>query len=616
MFEKPWLLLAALAALIFAWAAQRWGRRRRGRIAIALGASGTISRLVPAGLERRRGIKAALGLAALLFLVIALAGPQWGVELVPTREGGRVAMLAVDTSLSMLTRDVPPSRLEKAKEEMGVLLDALKGNRVGIIAVAYDAALLCPITSDTNAAASILRGLNTSAVQVPGTRLSEAIRLAAREMAPYPAPKFLILLSDGGDHHSQPIEAAKTVAAEGMRIFTIGIGTKEGGPIPVSNATGALSGYKKDREGHTVMTRLHEGLLKELAKATGGVYFRASPSLSEAQTIAGIILKEGKSGPGHSGRRRYQNQFMIPLFLAFLLFLAEFLMPETPDNRIERWRRRMMGFRKPPRPAATGQGRSAAVPMAALILLLGTGERRALSQDAGLPSQTPASAQPSEQPTAPLEPSKTRWWTGVESLLRRGNSSYAKRHFDEAARDYAAAVLKHPKDPRPLFNTGDALYRLGNFSESAKAFSDVARTQKQSLGRNPLAEKAYYNQGNSDYQQKDYKSAVDDFREALLIAPQDADARHNLAVALMRLQQSPRNQKQNSRNSKGGKQGSSSQSRKGAPNRQRPAEKKDKFSREDAQRIMRAVSEREKTAPPRTGQSQGTKPSGEPEEDW
>ncbi len=616
MFEKPWLLLAALPVLAFTWAAQRWGRRGRGRIAIALGASGTLSRLLPRGLERRRGIKAALGLAALLFLFIALAGPQWGVELVATQEGGRVAMLAVDTSLSMLTRDVPPSRLEKAKEEMGVLLDALKGNRVGIIAVAYDAALLCPITSDTNAAASILRGLDTRAVQVPGTRLSEAIRLAAREMAPYPAPKFLILLSDGGDHHSQPLEAAKTAAAEGMRIFAIGIGTKEGGPIPVSNAAGAISGYKKDRQGRTVMTHLHEGLLTQLAKATGGAYFHASPSLSEAQTIANLILKQGKAGPGRSGRRRYRNQFMIPLFLSFLLFLAEFLMPETPDNRIEKLRRRMMGFRKPPAPAAAGKGPSAAVPMALLILLLGAGERRAVSQDAGLQPQPQAPAGPSDQPSAPLETSKTGWWTGVESLLRRGNSSYAKRHFDDAARDYAAAVLKHPKDPRPLFNTGDALYRLGNFSESAKAFADVARTQKGFPGRGPLAEKAYYNQGNSDYQQKDYKSAVDDFREALLIAPQDADAQHNLAVALMRLQQSPRNQRQKSRNNKGGKTGSSSRSSKAAPNRQQPAEKKDKFSREDAQRIMRAVSEREKTAPPRTGQSQGTKPSGEPEEDW
>jgi Ca-activated chloride channel family protein len=552
------LAVGAAAALHF------WAAARRREIAARLGDPGMLSRMIPAEAAARRKLKAALLLAGLALVFLALAGPQWGVELVTTRSDVRQVLIAVDTSLSMTAEDVSPNRLEKAKRELAQLLASLQGDRVGVIAFAGDAGVLCPLTTDVEAAKQILSAVSVGSIPVPGTAIGTAVRLASSLLQRYPGGKALVLLTDGEDHHTDPLGAAGEAAAAGVKIYAIGIGTVEGNPLPIKEeGSGALTGYKKDRKGSTVISRLGEKTLVDMAARTGGAYYRASPSEDEVADIARRIEGLEKSQGVAGASQQYRNRFLFPLAAAFLLLLAEMLVP----------------LRRAP---------SSWTAAALLLLCL-----------------LPAFAQAAD-----------------ESDLRAGNRLYHKRQFTDALQRYRAA--QSPGDPRPGFNAGDALYRLEDFDEAAQKF--------QSLGEDPKAPKAarsaaYYNLGDVLVRKQDYTGAVAAYRRAVVLNPQDRDAKENLAVALRMLKHPPppkkggnkpnqdksKDDKKDQKDKSGGGGGKDSQPPPPAPRPQ------DQMSKDDAQRIMRSVAEKEKAANSnQMKQMQQANPQKRPpsEEDW
>ena len=572
MFRNPsylaWMALALLAAGLARWR----GSSRRETITSSLGDAGTLSRLMPPEAAARRAWKFRLRLGALALLFIALSGPQWGVELVTTTASSHQVLIAIDTSLSMTAEDVKPARLQKAKQELSALLDGLKGNRVGLMAFAGETAMVCPLTTDLEAARTILMGLEPGAVPVPGTAIGKAIRAAVATLQRFPGRKSLVVLTDGEDHRSDPLGAAEEAAAAGVRIFAIGIGTPEGEPIPLKDSAGAqLEGYKKDRRGSTVVSRLGEATLTQIAARTGGAYFRASPGESESSEIVDRILKTEQSQSVTRTSNQYRNRFLLPLALAFLLLLAELLIPERSDGRGAR------------RGGAQPRARAGAA-LAALLLLLGPGRLLAAT---------------------------------AEADLREGNALYSREQYVPALERYQLSGRKRPKDPRPVFNAGDALYRIEQYDQAQQAFEAVA----QSSAPAALRSAAYYNLGNIRFQQNQYREAVEDYRKAVALNPRDADAVNNLAVALNRLKNPPPPQKKNQNNPKNQPQDQKKNQQNNQQNqaKQNPSAPKtrpqDQLPKEDAERIMRAVAEKEKAAQ-RQIQNRAPRKNPQVEEDW
>ncbi|MBI5208922.1 MAG: VWA domain-containing protein [Elusimicrobia bacterium] len=339
MFRNPSALLWLLPAVAAALGLHAWAAARRRALTETLGDPATIARLVPPETAGRRRLKAALLSSGLALLVLALAGPQWGVELVETKAPLRHVVIALDLSLSMMTEDVKPNRLEKAKRELSMLLDDLRGNRVGVVAFAGEAAVFCPITTDVDAAKQILEALEVKALPRPGTAIAKAVDLASGALERYPGGRAIVLITDGEDTSGSPTalnDAARRAGRSGIQIFPIGIGTPEGEPIPLRDADGATAGYKKDAKGNTVVSRLGESALSEAAALTGGTYYRATLGESEASEIAEKIAALEKAEGMVGKAQRYKNKFMIPLALAFLLLLVEMLIPETAARSARR----------------------------------------------------------------------------------------------------------------------------------------------------------------------------------------------------------------------------------------------------------------------------------------
>jgi Ca-activated chloride channel family protein len=218
-----------------------------------------------------------LGLCSLL---IALAGPQWGTRSVHVERRGIDVVFAVDLSASMDAQDYPPSRLDVARRELGDMMKALGQNRIGLVGFAGQAFMFCPLTLDVDAAHLFLDEMSTSALPVPGTSIGDAIRTS---MAAFPTDgakgsKVIVLLSDGEDHHSDPEGAAKEAAAQGIVIDTVGIGSAKGDPIPQKDDSGKVIGYLKDAQGNTVVSKLGEETLKQIASETGGSYTHVEPN--------------------------------------------------------------------------------------------------------------------------------------------------------------------------------------------------------------------------------------------------------------------------------------------------------------------------------------------------
>ncbi len=559
MFTSPTWLMAAIPALLLAWGLLAWANSRRRAISAAWGLEQTFARISEDGATRRRWA-AALRLSALAMIILSLAGPRWGVELFETRTSSRQVVVAIDLSLSMRATDVKPSRLERAKTALSLLLSQLQGDRVGVIAFAGDAQVFCPLTADVEAAKEILSGLEVGEIPVPGTAIGIAIRLAGAMIGRYPGQKSVVLLTDGEDHGTDPVAAAREAGASGARLYTVGIGTPEGEPIPLETG-----GYKKNREGTTVISRLGESVLAEAAQATGGSYYRSSPGGDE---ITDIVAKIKNADPvrGLSGSAmRWRNRYAWPLTLAFFLLLAEMGLPL------------LMPLRSP------------AAVVSVLILLM-------------ISSATP-----------------TRAAFG-DATLRDANREYEEGNFEQSLPLYGQASGQKPNDPRPVFNAGNALYRLDRTSDAAGAFASIADRRDASP---PLKSAALYNLGNSLYRNGDYAGAADAYRRTLSLQPEDPDARRNLVVALNRMKVPPKKKKEKKNDQqKNPPPKDQDQKQNGGGNSagQSQPRPQDTMSREDADRVMRAVAEREKSARQQAAQSPAyghkPKPPVSSKEDW
>lgn len=274
----------------------------------------------------QRLIKRSLIFLSLFFMILALSQPHFRTREITVERKGVDVMIAVDVSRSMLAKDIQPTRLQKAKLELSTLIDHIKQDRIGIVAFAGEAFIQCPLTLDRSATKLFLTTLSPNLIPTPGTMIGAAISVATQAFAEKEKDhKVLILLTDGEDQGSNPMQAVKKAKQAGVRIFTIGIGTTDGGTIPGEFAG---EGIKKDRSGNIVISKLDEKLLKGIAVETGGVYYRSSGGELEIESLTGEIRKMSQKGLKSEKIFEYDENYQYFVIFAIILLFAEMVLSE------------------------------------------------------------------------------------------------------------------------------------------------------------------------------------------------------------------------------------------------------------------------------------------------
>jgi len=287
-----------------------------------------LAQLTGQDLKRRRFFKGLFLLTALALMLFALAGPRWGSHYQEVSQKGVDIMILVDVSPSMRVEDIKPDRLERARREILDFLTVVQGDRVGLVAFSGAAFVQCPLTLDYGALDMFLGQLEPDLIPVPGTDLGAAIETGLSSFD-YKAEtdKVILLITDGEDNEGKGLDVAREAAEKGVKIFVFGMGETSGGPVPASDGKG---GFKKDKEGKLILSRLEEEGLRHIASATGGtyarsvagdldldiLYFDGIKSRTEVQT-----LKSGKI-------KVYEERFPIFLLAAFVFLVLENLLPE------------------------------------------------------------------------------------------------------------------------------------------------------------------------------------------------------------------------------------------------------------------------------------------------
>ena len=318
------ILLPVLAVFLMA----AW-RMKKKQIA-EFGDPELMEKLTGSVSREKQKLKMVLVTIAFFFLVLALSGPQIGTKMVDIKRKGVDVIIAVDCSTSMLAQDMKPDRLTKAKMELSSIIDRMNGDRVGIIAFSGIAFLQCPLTLDYSAAKMFLNIIDCNLIPVPGTSLDSAVKLAIESFSRTERKyKALIVLTDGENHDKNLMPVVDEAKKEGLRIYTIGVGSVEGEPIPVTDESGNLAGYKKDRQGAVIMSKLDESTLREISLRTGGKYYRATPKEFEIENIYDDILKMDKKDLQSRLASQYEDRFQYFVFIVLLLAAAEFFITET-----------------------------------------------------------------------------------------------------------------------------------------------------------------------------------------------------------------------------------------------------------------------------------------------
>ena len=281
-------------------------------------------------------LKFILLMLAFFFLIIGIVNPQVGSKLEEVKRLGADIIIALDVSNSMKAEDLSPNRLEKAKQSIQKLIDKLQGDRIGMIVFAGQAYVQLPITTDYAAAKLFLGNIDTDIIPTQGTAIGSAIDLAIESFGPEDGKnKAIIIISDGENHEDDAIKAAQAAAEKSIVIHTIGMGSVIGSPIPIYKNKVQI-GYKKDKEGSTVITKLNEQALQEIAFAGNGTYVHASNSDIGLNAILDEVKKLEKKQFESKMYTDYDDKFYYFILAALALLITEFLISERKSKLLER----------------------------------------------------------------------------------------------------------------------------------------------------------------------------------------------------------------------------------------------------------------------------------------
>ncbi len=513
-FAEPAWAYAFYALAVFigllVWLEQRGGGALDRFVSPALQA-----RLVDLPSAWRRRLRIVLLSLSAVFLILALMRPQWGMRYVATQTFGAEIMICLDVSRSMLAEDVAPNRLERAKAEIADLLTYLDGNQVGIIAFAGRASVLSPMTPDFSFLRLVLDGIGVHSATRGGTRLEEPIRKALAGFGPPgDAARAILLITDGEDQDSFPLDAARAAAELGVRIIAIGFGDENGSEIYVTDRRSGARERILDASGRPVLSRLDGDLLREIALTTHGAYVPAGTGLLDLESIYEQHIARLTRAQLTARRKLVREEVYQWAVLAGLILLISSVV--VSGGRID----------------LSGSGLGSAFWALAMLLPL-------------LAHTPPAGANPNAARPAAAEPDAGG--AGSSAVLDAGTpplEAGAALSDLDLDPDLDPGPEPEPEDPREIYNRGITAIGDHDLEAAEQAFRNARR---DGGGDGTLRFHAAYNLGwalagraealqesEPDQALRTLYEAADWLRDALRLRPEDTDTRHNLEVVLNR----------------------------------------------------------------------------------
>jgi Ca-activated chloride channel family protein len=333
-------LLLIIPALIAVF----WYFRMKRRKALALfGNKDILAFLMPNVSGNRPVVKFVVLMMALACIIMGMARPQFGSKLRTEKRKGIELLIALDVSNSMLSEDIQPSRLERAKRAIAQLVDKLNNDKIGLIVFAGEAYTQLPITADYVSAKLFLNSISPQMIPTQGTAIGSAIELGMKSFSPtFVGNKAMIIITDGENHEDDAVGAASEAAKQGIVVYTLGMGSPEGGPIPDNNI--GIKSFKKDKNGNYIVTKLDEQMLQKIAEAGKGAYIRANNSQVGLNNLFDEINKMEKSELETQTYADFDDKFQYFLALGLFLILIDFMILDRKNKYLKNFR--LFGERK------------------------------------------------------------------------------------------------------------------------------------------------------------------------------------------------------------------------------------------------------------------------------
>ena len=466
------IALAAIPALVALYLfALRWKKKTISKI----GDERLVKELIKNYSPRKFALKFVFIVTAFCLGVVALANLRSSKGSEKVNRNGIDIMIALDVSKSMLAQDIKPSRLERAKQVMGKLIDKLTNDRIGIVVFAGRAYLQMPLTGDHGAAKMYLNAATTDVVPTQGTVIGDALKMCAASFSTKEKKyKSVILISDGEDHDEAATNIAGQMANDGVSVNTIGIGSSEGTTLldPVTNE------IKKDNEGNTVISKLNEQELIAIAEKGGGIYQLFTNTDDVINKLEAQLKSMDQRTVTEDSLVNYKSFFQWFLLAALILLVVELFLSENM---------KFTALQKIPTQKA-----------AALSLLLCLFSLFAFSQK-------------------------------DNALIKKGNEAYTKQEYEKAITQYQKAIEKSPSNEVAQFNLGNALFKSNKPDEAVSAYDNALNQSKNKDNKS----QAWYNKGVVQQNNKKLPECIESYKNALKLNPADEDARQNLQKALL-----------------------------------------------------------------------------------
>ena len=541
-FEDPiylyLLVLIPILALIrfISYRNQKKRLRKFGDITLLKGLMPDVSRLRPS-------VKFWILQGALALLIVMLARPQLGTKISHEKRVGIETIIVMDISNSMRAEDIVPSRLDRSKMMVENLVDHFSNDKIGLIVFAGDAFVQLPITSDHVSAKMFLSSIDPSMIATQGTDIARAIDMATHSFTQEEGiGKAIVVITDGEDHEGGAVESAKAAKDNGMRVYVLGVGSVNGAPVPIPGT----GDYMKDNAGNTVMSALNEDMCKEVAQAGGGAYIHVENNRAAQEQLDNELDKLSKKETTSTMYSEFDEQFQAFGILALILLILEICIFDRKNPLLKNIS--LFGSRKK---------------VTAMLFLLMT---------------MTAVAQTDRQ------------------YIRQGNRQFHRGDYPGSEVSYRKAIEKNPKNPQAAFNLGNALMAQKKDSAAVEQFESAAKLETNPLRRS----QSYHNMGVVCQTHKMYGEAIEAYKNALRLNPDDDETRYNLVLCKHLKQKQDQNRQNQDQQNNDDKKNDDKK------DQQKPEEKQDKqdqkqqeqpkpqMSKENAEQLLNAAIQNEK----------------------
>ena len=492
--------------------------------------------------------------AALALLIVMLARPQMGTKINHEKRVGIETIIAMDISNSMRAEDIIPSRLDRSKMMIENLVDHFSNDKIGLIVFAGDAFVQLPITSDYVSAKMFLSSIDPSMIATQGTDIARAIEMATHSFTQEEGiGKAIIVITDGEDHEGGALQAAEAAKDAGMRVYVLGVGSVNGAPIPIPGT----GGYMTDRSGNTVMSALNEDMCKQVAQAGGGAYIHVENNSAAQQQLDSELDKLAKKETTTTIYSEFDEQFQAVGVLVLLFLIIEICVLDRRN------------------------------PLLKNLSLFKRGERREVQ--ARLILLAVISLSSCFSPLTSMAQTDRQY-------IRQGNKLFRSGDYPNAEVSYRKAIEKNPRNPQAVFNLGNALMAQKKDSAAVVQFENASK-----LETNPLRKaKAYHNMGVVCQSHKMYGEAIEAYKNALRLNPEDNETRYNLVLCKHQQQKQQQKQQQNQQGNDDKKQDNKKDQQKQDQQKDQQDDKKQQeqpkpqMSKENAEQLLNAAIQNEK----------------------